>query len=341
MKKYSEPDEVKMSFLEHLDELRRRLVHSVVAVLVIFVVCWLFSDKIYHFLEIPVKRVMAETRIGNNRAIPATIEWKPGEEVWVTFRDTATLNKVTIPAGASVWAKVIDKGDGKRALATSAPWVIGESVIPANTELPTQFDAIGPEDRLVQTTVQGAFALYIRVSFYAAIFFAVPFLLYQIWAFVSPGLYAHEKAYALPVLGMGTVFFLLGGAFGYYIAFPRAASWLLELGSEEFKPLIHAEDYFDLITTILIGLGVVFQIPTLTFILSRIGLVTPQLLIRFWRYAFVVSIVLAAVISPTGDIPNLLVFAVPMVALYFLSVGIAWLFGRPRTIPESEEIAEV
>jgi sec-independent protein translocase protein TatC len=130
---------------------------------------------------------------------------------------------------------------------------------------------------------------------------------------------------------MGTLFFLLGAAFGYYIAFPRAALWLLELGSG-FRPLIKANEYFDLIIIIVLGLGTVFQIPTITFFLARLGLVTPQQMIRPWRYALVGIAVLAAVISPTGDIPNMLVFALPMLVLYAFSIGIAWVFGKPREV---------
>jgi sec-independent protein translocase protein TatC len=242
------------------------------------------------------------------------------------------LGDVSIPAGVTI-PGLVKKQGGKLVVVTAQKWVVGNAVIPAGTELPVQLEANNPRERLIIDTVTGAFSLYVRVAFYAALVFAMPFLLYQVWGFISPGLYRHEKRYALPFILMGTLFFVLGAAFGYYIAFPRAALWLLELGSG-FRPLIKANEYFDLITIIMLGLGLVFQIPTITFFLARIGLVTPKKMVKPWRYIIVVIFIVAAVISPTGDIPNLLVFALPMMALYVLSIGIAWLFGKPREVSE-------
>jgi sec-independent protein translocase protein TatC len=151
----------------------------------------------------------------------------------------------------------------------------------------------------------------------------------QLWFFISPGLYEHEKKSVFPFVSMGTVFFLLGAIFAYYIAFPRAVSFFLTV-SQQFRPMIEVNEYFDLIFTIVLGLGLVFEIPTIVYFLARFGLITPQFMLRFWRHATVLIFIVAAVVSPTTDIPNLLVFALPMEALYFLSVGIAWAFGKPR-----------
>jgi sec-independent protein translocase protein TatC len=209
-------------------------------------------------------------------------------------------------------------------------------VIPAGFTVPRELVKAtaalkGPDGQLVVGNVQGAFNLYIKVSFYAAIFFGVPFILTQAWGFVSPGLYPHEKKYAVPFILLASVFFLLGTAFAYYIAFPRAANFLLGVATGgNLRPLVSAEEYFDLILTIMLGLGLVFEIPTVTLLLSLLGLVTPGLLLRVWRYAVVVILIIAAVLSPTTDVPNLLVFAAPMLVLYFLSVGIAWAFYRKR-----------
>jgi sec-independent protein translocase protein TatC len=200
---------------------------------------------------------------------------------------------------------------------------------------------MGRDNQLVVPTVQGAFNLYIKVSFYAAIFFAVPFLLVQVWGFVAPGLYPHEKGYAAPIIIMASVFFLIGCAFAYYIAFPRAANFLLGVATGgNLRPLVTADEYFDLIIIIMLGLGVVFEIPTITFFTSRLGLVSPGLLLRIWRYAVVVIFIIAAVLSPTTDVPNLLVFAAPMLLLYFLSVGIAWVFHRRRQTEKEYQASE-
>jgi sec-independent protein translocase protein TatC len=220
---------------------------------------------------------------------------------------------------------------------TVAPWVLNvDFVVKEGTPLPRELYAasniyLNPENRLVVGTVQGAFNLYIKVSFYAAIFFSVPFLLAQAWGFIAPGLYAHEKRYAIPVVVMASVFFLLGCAFAYYIAFPRAANFLLGVAAEgNLRPLVTADDYFDLIILIMLGLGGVFEIPTITFFGARLGLITHKMLWRWWRYAIIVIFIVAAFLSPTTDVPNLLVFAVPMMTLYAGSIGIAWLFHRKR-----------
>jgi sec-independent protein translocase protein TatC len=322
-----------MTLLEHLEELRRRLVRGALAIAVCFVLGWVFSDRLYNFIQIPVVEALkqAKTRQLAMGMHPLSV-WtlKESDPVQYTFRVESSLGDVPVPAGTTIPGRVKKKGD-KLAVVTAESWIVGNAVIPAGTELPVQIDASNPSEWLVIDTVQGAFSLYVKVAFYAALIFAMPILLYQFWAFVSPGLYRHEKRYVLPFIFMGTVFFILGTAFGYYVAFPRAAVWLLELGSG-FRPLIKANEYFDLIILIMLGLGVVFQIPTLTFFLARIGIVTARMMMRPWRYAIVAIFIIAAVISPTGDIPNLLIFALPMLVLYAFSIGIAWVFGTPRPV---------
>lgn len=119
------------------------------------------------------------------------------------------------------------------------------------------------------------------------------------------------------------------------MAFPAAANYLLGLAIEgNFRTLIDADSYFDLITMIMLGLGIVFQIPTVALILGRIGLVTPRLLWKGWRYAIVLIAIISAVLTPTSDAINMLIFAAPMLALYFLSIGIVWIFGKPRRTDE-------
>jgi sec-independent protein translocase protein TatC len=120
-----------------------------------------------------------------------------------------------------------------------------------------------------------------------------------------------------------------GAAFAYYILFPPAVRYLLSLG-EDFRLLLKATDYFDFITLIMLAMGVIFQMPAVTYVLSRIGLVSAGLLARSWKVAIVVILIVAAVVSPTGDIPNLMLFAAPMMVLYVVSIVIAWFFGRKR-----------
>jgi sec-independent protein translocase protein TatC len=148
---------------------------------------------------------------------------------------------------------------------------------------------------------------YIQVALYAALAFAIPFLLYQVWAFISPGLYKHEKGYVVPALVMSTVFFALGATFAYKIAFPTACDFLLGWAAEGgFSTLLNAEEYLNLIIMIMLGLGLVFQIPTIAYILGRIGLLTPRIMLRYWRQAIVVIAIVSAVLTPTTDYVNML-----------------------------------
>ncbi len=334
-------EEGTMSFLDHLDELRKRLIRSALFIAAAFVLCWVFSDKIYNFLQVPVRKAMLEAKreyapefTGSALALS---DLPDGTEVTFPLPTDAKLGDVLIAAGTTVPAKVKREGDGTIQLVTSNYWLINDrTVVEKDTVIPPKLyqssaAMSGRDNQLVVPTVQGAFNLYIKVAFYAAVFFAVPFLLVQVWGFVSPGLYPHEKKYAAPIIIMASVFFLMGCAFAYYVAFPRAANFLLGVATAgNLRPLVTADDYFDLIIMIMLGLGIVFEIPTVTFFTSRLGLVSPGLLLKVWRYAVVVMLIIAAVLTPTTDIPNMLVFAAPMLLLYFLSVGIAWVFWRRR-----------
>ena len=334
-------DETSMSFLDHLDELRSRLIRSAIFVMAAFFICWGLSGHIYHFLEIPVKAAMLEAKkTYASRLTAATsplVDYPDGTLGTFSFPGDVKVGNALILAGATITVKVQRAPDGVPELVTIAPWFINQtSVIPEGTVIPRALYSddnayLGPDNKLIVGTVQGAFNLYIKVAFYGAIFFAVPFLLTQAWGFIAPGLYPHEKKWASPFIIMASVFFVAGCAFAYYIAFPRAANFLLGVAAEgNLRPLVSADEYFDLILTITLGLGVVFEIPTVTFFLSRLGLVTPKLLTRFWRIAVIVIFIVAAVLSPTTDIPNLLVFAAPMLLLYALSIGIAYVFHRKR-----------
>jgi sec-independent protein translocase protein TatC len=350
---YEEQDEElehgSMSFLDHLDELRRRLIRCAAFIFIAFVVCWILSDKIYNFLQVPVQAALVKAQIIQSDKFPDAALLKLADlpndkKVVVTLGRDYKIGDTIVQRGTTVPARVLRGEDGSVQIVISEAWVIDDQtvldegfVIPR--EVYAHTDLIhSPETRLVTPTVQGGFNLYIKVAFYSAIFFAVPFLLFQAWGFIAPGLYKHERKYALPFILMGTLFFLAGCAFAYYIAFPRAADFLLGVSAEgNLRPLVSADEYFDLILTIMLGLGVVFEMPTLTFFLSRVGILSPQMMTKGWRYSFLIIIILAAVLSPTTDIPNLLVFAAPMLLLYGLSIGIAWFFYRKRKEREAAE----
>src|SRR5262249_54506735 len=166
----------------------------------------------------------------------------------------------------------------------------------------------------------------------ASIFLAAPFILGQVWLFISPGLYKHERRYALPFIVVSSLLFVIGGLFGYFIAFPFALPFLIQWGKDlALTPVSCISEYFGLFIMVELGLGVIFEIPALIFILARIGLVSGSFLLRNARYAILIAFIVAAVITPTTDIPNMMMMAVPMVALYLLGVLVAYVFGKKRT----------
>ncbi|MDQ2975169.1 MAG: twin-arginine translocase subunit TatC [Acidobacteriota bacterium] len=332
-----------MSFLEHLDELRTRLIRSIVFVFLAATVCWFVSDRIYSFLAAPVEHALAEAQrrqvpinglTGSEKILPLSSLHENDLGRYI-FPEETKFGTSVIPAGASVMARVAKDAQGKLGLFTDEPLYSGNTVIPKGVRLPIDFAALpqdysGISDKLIVTSAIEPFSLYVKVSLYAAICLSVPFLLWQIWAFVSPGLYPHERAYVTPFIALSSISFVLGAMFAYKIIFPPAAKYLLGLG-QDFRLLLKADDYFDFIIIVMLGMGVVFQMPAITYVLARIGLVTAGLLVRIWKTSLIVILVAAAVLSPTNDIPNMLLFAAPMIVLYLVSIFVAWIFSRPRT----------
>ena len=171
------------------------------------------------------------------------------------------------------------------------------------------------------------FMIYMKASALMAVFVASPFLLYQLWAFVAPGLYKRERRLAAPFLIFGTLFFVGGGLFGYYVAVPTAARWLISLGGD-YQANITLRSAFQFLSRIILAMGVVFEMPVLIAFFARIGLVTPRFLWRHFRTAVLIISILAAVLTPTGDILTMSVFAGPMILLYLLGIGVAWISTR-------------
>ncbi len=238
-----------MSLIEHLEELRRRILWSLAFMAVAFLPCWFWVEKIFLFLEQPVVK------------------------------------------------------------------------------------ALPPGKKLAYTGIVDPFILYFKVAALGALFISAPLILYQLWQFIAPGLYRRERLYILPFIFFGTFFFLAGGAFAYYIAFPYAIDYLLKVG-KEFEPVITIERYFGFLLAVILGLGVMFELPIVIFTVCRLGLVTPRFLMRHFRYAIVLSFVVAAILTPTPDVFNMCVFAVPTILLYLLGVGAAALADRmPKAKP--------
>jgi sec-independent protein translocase protein TatC len=239
-------DTDKMTFLEHLDELRGRLLRSLIAIAAALAACWHWSPQILHFIMGPLR---------------------------VAY----------------------------------------------------------PGVRFITTAPAEGFSLHMKAAFFAGVFLAAPFVLYQAWAFISPGLYPHEKRHVFPFVGLGSVFFLAGGAFGHWLLFPATFRFLGQYTTGDIEYLPRLTEYFAFYFWFVVGLGLVFQLPAVIFVLSRLGLVTAGFLVRKLKFAVLAAFVVAAVITPSADVVNQTMLAVPIVALYLLGIAVAWIFGKPRT----------
>jgi len=178
-----------------------------------------------------------------------------------------------------------------------------------------------------------AFLAYVRIAALSGFVFALPFILYQVWAFIAPGLYSREKRFAIPFVASSCGLFALGAWFGWRFAFPVAFKYLLSFGGKvgeiEIKPTVMVNEYLEFVTHMLLAFGFAAELPILIFFLSIAGLVTHKSLIRFFRYFIVIAFVVAAVLTPPDPLSQLML-AVPLCLLYGLSIGIAYIFARPR-----------
>lgn len=190
-----------------------------------------------------------------------------------------------------------------------------------------------PGQNLVFTALTEPFMMYIKLAFMASVFAASPLIFHQLWLFIAPGLYPKERRLVLPFVFFTTVFFLLGGAFGYYAIFPWACRFFLEVG-QDFTPMLTINQYLSLAFRVIFGIAVVFELPVLVFLLARLGIITARTLIRYFKWAIVLIFVLAAVITPTPDMVTQSLFAGPMIVLYLLSIGIARLAQPSHRRPE-------
>lgn len=232
-----------MSLLEHLEELRRRLIHSALYLVAGFAVAWGFHEKIYQLMQAPI---------------------------------TYALHK---------------------------------------HNLPTQLIIHNPVD---------GFNMYLKISFMAGCIIASPFVLYQVWLFISPGLYQNEKRYVVPFMGATITLFLAGAFFGYRWVFPGSLDFLFGF-SHQFRPLIEVNEYTDLFLTVILGLGIAFEMPILVFFLSLFGIVSPRFLWKNLRFAILIIFIFAAIITPTPDPLTMCVFATPLLCLYMLSIAVSYM----------------
>lgn len=187
------------------------------------------------------------------------------------------------------------------------------------------------DDKLYYTSPAGYLGLVINLGLYLGVAIAMPWVLYQIWLFVAPGLYKHERRAVASFIGSSMLLFLCGLAFGYFILLPQVLTYVVHFANDgPIRPLISINEYFSLILVVLVGLGIIFELPVLIFILSVFGIVTPKFLMRNFRYAMLLITVAAAIVTPTPDATTMLVFMAPMVVLYFVGVLVSYMVVRRK-----------
>ncbi len=246
----------KMSFLEHLDELRTRIIRSLIGVVVGVFVAFAFIDRIVNFIWGPMRKVL--------------------------------------PAGV----------------------------------------------KLIYTEPAEAFSLDIQISLLAGLLLTAPWVMWQVWLFISPGLHSNEKKFAIPFVVFTTLGLLCGAAFNHYIAFPFMMAFLASFSGVDLVFMPKISETFDMYLKMALGMAVVFQLPTIVFFLAKLNLVSARFLWSKGKYAILIAFIIGAIVTPTGDPVNQTIFAAPIVILYFLSIVIAWVVGPkgrkgPRADPDS------
>lgn len=232
-----------MSLMEHLEELRRRIIHSAIFLAIGFVAAYVFHERLYGIVQAP-------------------------------------LDKLHI--------------------------------------------------KLVFTHPIDPFNLYLMVSFVGGAILASPFVLYQVWLFIAPGLYRHERHYVVPFMAATIGLFLAGAFFGYQFVFPGALKFLILQFGHRFEPMVTISEYTGFFLSVILGLGITFELPILIFFLALFGVVTPGWLWRNIRYAILVIFIIAAIITPSPDVLTMCVFAAPMLVLYLVGIGVAYMVHPAR-----------
>ena len=241
----------KMSFLDHLDELRKRIIWSVVSIFVGVIVAFFFINDIFNFIMKPLQAML--------------------------------------PPGGT----------------------------------------------LVYTEPSEAFMLNIKIALIAGLILASPAVFAQIWMFIAPGLYSHEKKWAIPFVVLSSLGFVGGAAFSHYFLFPAAWAFFGSFSNEFMQFTPRVEPVWDMYVKLALGMGLVFQMPVLMFVLARLGIVTAGFLAKNFKYAFLLIFIVAAIITPDGSPANQILVGAPMVVLYIVGIGVAWLFGKSKK-PDQE-----
>jgi len=192
---------------------------------------------------------------------------------------------------------------------------------------------------MIFTGVTEAFFTYLKVSFLAGVFLALPVIFYQLWAFISPGLYSKERKVILPFVFFSTLFFVTGACFGYFVVFPFGFKFLLGFATDTIRPFPSVKEYLSFATKLLLAFGLVFELPLITYFLSRTGMITYRTLARNRRYFIVLAFIASAMLTPP-DVATQLLMAGPLLILFEISVVVARVFGREPLTDETGELKD-
>jgi sec-independent protein translocase protein TatC len=217
------------------------------------------------------------------------------------------------------------------ALGAMAGWFVAQKfVLVIAKPIQAVLSAHGYNAQLYYTGPTDYLGLLIKLSIYIGLVLASPVVLYQVWMFVAPALYKHERS-AVTGFVFSTVLLFVGGiAFGYFLALPHILGFLVGFQGPVVAPLIRINDYFDLVLLVLVALGLVFELPVLIFLLCYFGIVTPKFLVQNTKYAILAITIVAAIVTPTPDALTMILVMAVMLALYFLGVGVSWVALRKR-----------
>ncbi len=302
----------------HLAELRLRLSLSVASLFVAFIIAFTFHNTILTWITQPLNDALtAVGRIINEQSKGTWHTSSIDENKTAPKIDNSPLVSATKLENALSEASKVANEKLATLLkeATKAVQELKESL----KGLQSDVDNNTFGGKITTHQVGGAFFVALKVSFFAAILGALPFILYQIWMFIAPGLYEHEKKMVYPFVIGGAIMFFIGVLFAYYIVTPFGFQFLITFGSFLYTPLINIEDYVGFFTKILAGFGLAFELPVVAYSLGKIGLITDKSLKEFFKYAVVIIFILAALLTPP-DVLTQMLMAAPLIILYGVSI---------------------
>jgi len=196
---------------------------------------------------------------------------------------------------------------------------------------------MSPGQKMIFTALPEAFFSYLKAALLAGVILAAPVILYEMWLFIAPGLYSHERRVALPMVFLSTCFFVGGVCFAYFIVFPFAFKYLLGFETDLVQALPSMREYFGLASTLLVAFGFIFQLPLVLTVLARVGVLTPRFLSKHRKYAVLLFFVVAAILTPTPDVVNQFLMAGPLIVLYEISIIGAKIFGKKQAKGEEDQ----